>query len=350
MGRQDYQLWNLSVPFERLLVCGFGSIAQRHISLVRAINPNLALCVLRRHKTPVNLADCNVVTSIEEALAFEPDIAIIASPAPFHGDVIRPLAARNCPLFIEKPLAHDVASGNMIMKALKSFESYVQIGYNLRYCESLRYFRTLFQSGELGACQSLSIETGQYLPDWRPGMDYRQTVSANQKLGGGVLLELSHELDYLQWIVGKPTWVTATLDNSQILQIDVEDRAKMEFGYTNHEALGELTATVKLDFLRRTPIRQFKAILEQGELIWDGIYGQVSLRKSNETVTKVLFSKQDDLRASYQLQMEDFLSKAGNRIVDKSQIHDSLVVLHMVDAAKLSSQSNLQHVCLRTIN
>lgn len=338
------------MPFERLLVCGFGGIAQRHISLARTYNPDLSLCVLRRHKTPVDLADCSIVTSIEEALAFEPDIAIVASPAPFHEEMIRSLAAHNCPLFIEKPLAHDVASGNMIKKALTSFEAYVQIGYNLRYCESLRYFRTLFQSGELGACRSLLIETGQYLPDWRPGMDYRQTVSARQKLGGGVLLELSHELDYLQWIVGKPTWVTARLDNSQTFQIDVEDRAEMEFGFENHELLDGLTATVKLDFLRRTPTRQFKANFECGELLWDGILGQVTLCRSNETAPRILFSKPDDIRSSYQLQMEDFLSKANNRVVDKSQIHDSLMVLRMVDAAKFSSQSALQHVCLGTIN
>ena len=73
----------------------------------------------------------------------------------------------------------------------------------------------------------LRCEIGQYLPLWRPGSDYRLGVSANRALGGGVLLELSHELDYLRWIFGDVDWVQASLERQSALEIDVEDTAHL---------------------------------------------------------------------------------------------------------------------------
>ena len=79
--------------------------------------------------------------------------------------------------------------------------------YNLRFLPSLQAYRERIQFGVIGKVLSVRCEIGQYLPSWRPGSDYRQAVSASRALGGGALLELSHEIDYLRWIFGEVAWV-----------------------------------------------------------------------------------------------------------------------------------------------
>jgi predicted dehydrogenase len=75
------------------------------------------------------------------------------------------------------------------------------------FLPSLIEFKRQIFSEKLGKIYSIRAEIGQYLPGWRPESDYRICVSVQQKLGGGVLLELSHEIDYLSWIFGRVDWV-----------------------------------------------------------------------------------------------------------------------------------------------
>ena len=88
-----------------------------------------------------------------------------------------------------------------------------QVGYNLRCFPSLSRFRDLIHEDLFGKPLSVRCEIGQYLPDWRPTSDYRAGVSARSDLGGGALMELSHEIDYLSWIFGDVEWVSSWVGN-----------------------------------------------------------------------------------------------------------------------------------------
>ena len=81
----------------------------------------------------------------------------------------------------------------------------------------------------MGTIYTIHVEAGQFLPSWRPNSDYRNTVSASKELGGGVMTELSHELDYISWIFGKPTWVNAQNGKISNLEVNVEDYSKINF-------------------------------------------------------------------------------------------------------------------------
>ena len=105
--------------------------------------------------------------------------------------------------------------------------------YNLRYNRSLNFFKNSFQTGILGDLHSVRCEVGHYLPYWRTNTDYRKSVSAQKILGGGVLLELSHEIDYLIWIFGSISKVNAFLTRHSSLEIDVEDTAYLRLELSN---------------------------------------------------------------------------------------------------------------------
>src|SRR6185369_10238367 len=126
----------------------------------------------------------------------------------------------------------------------------VLIGYTLRYHPGFLAFTEAFTSGKIGRALSLRAEVGQYLPDWRPGADYRQSVTAQRGLGGGALLELSHEIDLARALLGMPQSVQAYFDRLGDLDIDVEDTVELMMRHQTGKH-SHAVASIHLDLLQR---------------------------------------------------------------------------------------------------
>jgi predicted dehydrogenase len=131
--------------------------------------------------------------------------------------------------------------------------------------------REVVVGGGIGRPLSLRAEAGQHLPTWRPGADYRVTVSARAELGGGAVLELSHELDYARWILGEAAAVSARAGRLSDLDIDVEDVAEIVVEFRSG-ALG----SVHLDMVRQPAGRACRIIGTGGTVEWD--VGEPSVR------------------------------------------------------------------------
>jgi len=324
----------------RALVAGLGSIGTRHLRLLREALPKAEILVFRHRdcSDPIAYAD-GCITGLDEACAFAPRVAIIASPAPFHLELAQALANGGTHLLIEKPLA---ASTNGVKEFLSDCAAkgiVVQVGYNLRLLETLQKFRSELINGRIGKVHTVRCEIGQYLPNWRPGLDYRKTVSARRKLGGGVLLELSHELDMLRWVFGEVDWVSGWIGQLGALDIDVEDSVYLNLGFSSG-----IVANLGMDFLRHDTTRCCTAIAETGTLRWDAVAGQVSLFSHDDNQWRVLVDKQPDRDASYQEQIKLFLDAVVSGKPDQTAATgiDGLAVLHLIDAAKISAKNNGQ--------
>jgi predicted dehydrogenase len=221
-----------------------------------------------------------VTGTIDDVVAFRPDIVVLAGPATLRRHMVEALRRSGGSFFLEKPLAHSLVDASEIVSALASTESIAQVGYNLRFSESLNYFRDEIHARTFGQVLGVRAETGQYLPDWRAGTDYRDSVSARASLGGGVLLELSHELDYLRWIFGPVQWASGWTGRTSSLEIDVDDTALITFGFEGAGA-SELVGTLALDFVRRDRTRSITALCEKATLRWDGISGCVDVLRED---------------------------------------------------------------------
>lgn len=325
--------------YERVLVVGLGSIGQRHLRLLRERLPDARIMALR-HSSCENLPDgidaCT--TSLEEAVSFAPDVAIIATPAPYHYEAAIALAQAGTHLLIEKPLAVNAIEGKELAQAAAT-GVVLQVGYNLRFLDSLRQFRTMLQAGRIGRVVSVRAEVGHYLPDWRPESDWRNTVSARAELGGGVLLELSHELDFLRWIFGEVGAVRSWMGRQGALELDVEDtvHALLEFAApTPRDAKGvPPVASVSLDFIRRDTVRQCVAIGEDATLRWDAVSSEVRLTlPSGED--EVLYTTRPDRDASYIAQIDAFLEATRTGTGDAANAVDGIAVLQIADAIRMS--------------
>jgi len=320
----------------RVAVVGFGSSGKRFLCLAKEANPSARFLVVTGQE--VLEQGVQVSKSLDVLSGFDPHIVVLTGPASTRSTVAMTIPSTTKGVFLEKPIGVSFAAGEHLVSLLNKPSTLTQIGYNLRFSESLIIFRSMVQKREYGAVLSGRAETGQYLPSWRPGRDYRGTVSANSLLGGGVLLELSHEWDYLGWIFGKAKWVRSWFGTASGLDIDVEDCAHVTMGYNGQVSEKELVVQVNLDFLRHDRVRTVTAICERATLRWDGVAGLIEVFTQELQQWEILF-QDSGTETTYEAQWKSFLSALEKGGKPEVTLEDGLEVLRIVEAIRLSHES-----------
>ena len=320
---------------KKALVVGLGNIAKRHINNLTQLYPEIAVICISASGRKIETDEVNagMTTDSLDSLNLDAfDMAIVASPAPFHLKHTRPLVSANIPVLIEKPLCTELSEVHdpIFFKP----EAKIGVGYNLRFMPSALRVKQILNEGLLGQISTVFSEVGQYLPDWRPNSDYRIGVSAQRKLGGGALLELSHELDYLNWMFGSFTQVSAKMRTSKQLEIDVED--SVDALLINDESV---LFHLHLDFLQKKPSRSLKIIGENGTLIWDLIDNTIVLSACKET-SQIIYSDPDyDRNEMYLQQLRTFAGFTNGTEQFSSTIYSAFDVMKLIEAIRLSDRN-----------
>ena len=327
----------------KIVIIGLGSMGTRHLKILRQLIPNAEIKVLRNIniKEVPHFSNGNLY-SLDEVLKFAPEIAVVATPSTFHIESAQILAEAGINLFIEKPLSNSVAGIVQLIETCEKNKNVLMVGYNLRFSPSLQQFRNYLNDNIVGEIYSVNCESGQYLPDWRPEKDYRSGVSAKEELGGGVLLELSHEIDYLKWIFGDIEWTMATLSKQSNLEIDVEDTAHLIFGFNPKHNGRKIIGVLNLDFIRQHQARNCEVIGETGSLRWDGIEGTVESFTRSSGVWRRLFSHKPKIDETYVAEWENFLDCITNKKNPIVSGLDGLRVVEIVEAARKSSEFGIK--------
>lgn len=253
----------------KVVIVGLGSIGRRHLRNLKLIDPQMEIAVLRQHSKDTDLLGLKSMVSkvffrAKDAVNWEPDVAFITNPAPLHIKTALIFAKKNTHLFIEKPLSVSVEEIDSLLIECRRRRLILMVGYVLHFYKPLMMAKKLIEEGKIGRILSINAVVGRYLPDWRPCSDYRFNVSARRQLGGGVVSELSHELDYVRWLAGEITQVSAITDRIGGFDIDVEDIAEINLRFKN-KAFGH----VHLDMLDRVMNRSCRIVGSQGTIVWD---------------------------------------------------------------------------------
>jgi predicted dehydrogenase len=288
------------------------------------------------------------IHSLDEARRFLPEIIVISNSASEHVNTALEFIGTGVSIFIEKPISHSTQDIVRLIHALDTTGGSLMLGYNLRYLTSLQEFRRYLHEGLVGKPLSVRCEVGQFLPNWRPEIDYRKGVSARRELGGGVLLELSHEIDYLRWLFGEVNWVRATLLRQSQLEIDVEDTVHLTIGFEERSSAGQLVANLNMDFIRHDATRSCTVIGDKGTLRWDGILGEVSLFKPGESDWTVIFTKDNGIAETYILEWRELIRAAQEKTSPTVTAEDGLRVIEIIEAARLSAKNGNQTAVIRT--
>jgi predicted dehydrogenase len=323
----------------RVLLVGSGSIGRRHLANLREMLPGAPVTLLRRPGAPsldpaVAGAVDQVVDRLEDALAARPDLAVVAGPATTHVAQALALADAAVPMLIEKPLSVDLAGCDELAARCRANGVPVVVGYTLRYHPGVGALADRLHGGAIGRPLLLRAEVGQYLPDWRPGHDYRTTVTAQRSLGGGALLELSHELDLARALLGMPVAVSAQLARVGDLEIDTEDTVELVLRH-HPGAGGEAVSSIHLDLLQRPFRRSLRVTGTDGALALDLAAGTLERIATDGTVEALPFPRPADRNELYRAELADLLAAIDGG-TPRVGLADGIATMRIIDAARRS--------------
>jgi predicted dehydrogenase len=254
----------------KFVIAGLGSIGRRHLRNLQTLGESdILLYRTGRSVLPDDeLEGFPVEMDLHAALAQRPDALIISNPTALHLDIAIPAAQTGCHIFLEKPISHSLECLDELQAAVDGSGSRVFVGYQFRFHPGLRRARRLVAEGAIGRPLSVRAHWGEYLPGWHPWEDYRQGYSARADLGGGVILTLSHPLDYLRWLFGEVSALWAFAGQLSDLDLQVEDTAEIGLRFDNG-----VLGSVHLDYNQRPASHRLEIIGTQGTIHWDNTDG-----------------------------------------------------------------------------
>lgn len=258
----------------RILIAGLGSIGRRHLRNLQAAGEHEILLYRTGHSTipDTELDGLPVFHDLQVALEQKPQAVIISNPTALHLDIAIPAAQAGCHLLIEKPVSHNLERLDVLQATARQTGARILVGYHFRQHPGLGTLRQLLMGEAIGRPLSARAHWGEYLPGWHPWEDYRHAYSARQDLGGGVILTLSHPLDYLHWICGELDTCFAFTRRSGALEIEVEDMAEILLRFKN-----DMLVSLHLDYNQRPPTHTLEIVGSEGTLKWDNASGAAAL-------------------------------------------------------------------------
>ncbi len=288
----------------KFIVVGLGSIGKRHKNNLLFFNHQVVNC----HRND----------DLKRLLEKEnPDGVFICNPTSLHLATAMSAAEAGVNIFLEKPISHNLKDVDKLLKLVKKKKLVLMIGYNLRWQSGLNKIKQQLNKQSIGKVKSAKIEAGSYLPDWHPDEDHRKSYSAKKDLGGGVLLDLSHEIDYAIWFFGKAKTVKAKIKIAPELEIETEALAELEVEFKSG-----VKVEIHLNYLQKKYKRNCKIVGEKGELNWDYQAYQ-----------------KEGLDNTYVAEVKNFIQSIAGKEKPLVTGEEAKHVLEIVEAAKKSSKT-----------
>lgn len=302
---------------------GLGSIAKRHINNLYHIfenrNDEIQIDVFRSGSEIFVSPDVSdkitntyqVGSDICECY----DVIFITNPTSLHWKTLKEYQQYAKAFFIEKPVFD---SGNIELHSLHlDCQKIYYVACPLRYMSVIQYIKSNIDFKKVYGIRAIS---SSYLPDWRPGVNYRNTYSARKTLGGGVAIDLIHEWDYLSYLIGFPLSIQSYIKHVSNLEIDSDDIAVYIADY------GNKIVELHLDYIGRKPIRQLQLFSSEDTIVCDLIDSTIHYLKADQ---KISFK---EVRNEYQLrELEYFLGVLEGTYENQNTIEHACQVLRLTE-------------------
>ncbi len=332
----------------KTLIAGLGSIGRRHFRNLVAMGEG-DIILLRTHRATLpddELTGYPMEVDLKEALKkHRPDAVVVANPTALHLDVAIPAAEAGCHIFLEKPVSHSLDRLDILQKIAGKTGSRILVGFQFRYHPTINKAQELIQMGELGKVLTVHAYWGEYLPNWHPWEDYRQSYAARADLGGGVIRTLTHPLDYLRYLLGDVDVLWSFNGHISPLEVNVEDVAEIGLRFVNGVVGG-----VHLNYFQRPPVHRLEIVGSNGTLRWDNADGILHFLRghpdfgtwsADPPAPKVAYYSPPDGFERNQLfvaQMRHFIEVVRGEAEPVCSLPDGICALEMALAALKSGQ------------
>ena len=305
----------------KIAFVGLGSIATRHLKNVHAyLASRDDGCTVDLYRSSLGRPLSNdLLPLVNNTFLYadslptnrQYDAVFVTNPTSMHYETIEKFSKNTQSFFIEKPVFDSTNVDETIFEKIKGIKSYVACP--LRYNAVLQYVKAHINLSEVVCARAIS---SSYLPNWRPGQDYRKTYSAHKDMGGGVSIDLIHEWDYLTWLFGMPTQCQQIIGKVSDLEIDSDDLA-IYIGKNDKTAF-----ELHLDYFGRHTLRTLDLFTVDDTIHCDLIAGTVSYLKSGNVV------KLESERNAFQMrEIEHFFEIINNKTINDSTPEHAYSVL-----------------------
>lgn len=320
-----------------ILICGLGSIGQRHLRILRnlGVNDFIALRSGEGKSGTRGIVE-NEISDLNELSGVNADGALITNPTSLHIETAIETAKLGIPVFIEKPLGNSYDRISELEKIILEKKIPVLMGYNLLYHPCIEGIKNFIAEGRVGRVVSARSQFGTYMPDWHKDEDYKKSYAARVSLGGGVILTSIHEQNYLTDFFGKIEEVKAMEVGGKNIGIEAEEGVEILMKHKSG-----VVSSIHLNFFQKPYYRNCQIIGTEGTIYWDFMLPEVKLMYKDKTETiKFGNGPMELLEASYINQMKHFLDVVNKR--SEPRVNLSRGIDDMKVAFKILSETGRQ--------
>jgi len=321
-----------------ILIVGYGSIARRHHENLLKYNKDFKIYILTRQK----IKKTHNTTFIKKLNEIDVNIkyVFICTGANEHLKYINHFASKALKIFVEKPLSMNSKGLKLLYTTCKKKKINIFVGYNIIFLDSLIKLKDLLRKEKI---LKVSIKTNYDLRLWRKNKNYKKSVSAIKNKGGGVLLELSHDIHYLMWLIGLPKWVSCYYSKLSDLKVNTEDNVILNIGFN------KIISNLQMDFINKYNQRNLEVLTKKNYYQWD--YNNNTIKKYNPKTKKLylFFKGKIDKNLSYKEELKDFF-KQNNQSKILKNLNLAISTLILIDEAKKSKINNMKKTLLNFKN
>ncbi len=319
----------------KALVVGGGSIGSRHLRNLKQLVEHRALVETdaARREEVAQAVSVKSFAELRHGLAWNPDFVVVATPTHLHAEQALQVVRAGLPVFVEKPLSHTPAGLADLSDLVAAKKLVSLVGCNMRFHPGPAKVKEMLAESRLGKILFARIHTGSYLPEWRPGADYRQNYAARAESGGGCILDCIHEIDLARWYLGDVESVFCCAGHLSSLEIETEDVVILVCRHTS----GPISE-IHLDYVQRTYERGCQIVGELGSIFWD--FNGKAVRWYDATKKKWTNYPQPEewqMNQMYMDEMAHFVDCIKQQRETMLPIPDAAALMRVVFTAKASS-------------
>lgn len=325
MGFESKRDVKINTP-KSILVIGAGSIGERHINNLKEIYSGEILIYEANSERATFICKTYDVKNVtlEEGLK-SCDTVLICTGTDSHLELLTKVLKNDCNVFVEKPVSHSIKSIKKVLKLQK--DKVVHIGYNLRFEKGINLIKEKIESGSLGKTLSCRAKFTSYLPLRHPERDYRDEYVC-KKIGGGVALDVSHEIDYLYYLFGAVKEIKSFSKKISDLEMQAEDNVDALIQFKNG-----VIANVHLDFLTMPYQRHLEITASNATLFWDFSAKKININYNDKKSEEIIYH--EDINKSYLNELRAFLTEINtSKKTNACDLNQGIEVLKIIDTIK----------------
>jgi predicted dehydrogenase len=271
------------------------------------------------------------VGSIDAGLEDGVDGVVIASPPDWHLSAALLAVQAGVSCFIEKPLSDSLEGVERLLDLADSRDAFIMVGYNLRFFAPLIELKRIVSTGEIGRVLTVRAEFGQYLPTWRPDAGYTKNYITSGSSSGGVILEESHEFDYVRWLAGPVESVYCAAGQLSDLEMESEDTALVVMRHS-----GGALSHISIDCTQHGYARGAHVVGSEGTATWTFPAKITTVMRDESRTERDLGT---EFAAPYELEMQEFIECLSGSKTPSVSGREAFESLKITLAARESSKT-----------